>query len=289
MGAVLDVDASDGLSLDVVQAERAGTALASGYAAAQPFPHAVMDDFLPDIVARHALEDFPQESRPSDMTFEMGYAGHYKRQIMPDECNARARELFRFLCSAPMLGFLEKLSGIEGLIPDPYFTGGGYHETRTGGKLGIHADFRVHERLRLHRRLNLILYLNENWPDAYGGQLELWDKRMEKKVVSVAPIFNRCVVFNTDATSYHGHPDPLQSPADVSRKSIALYYYTASKAILNEIPNVSTMYFARPEDDNKNKREALALRLEQYANQWVPPILLRYWGALRYRMGARRH
>src|SRR3546814_10871992 len=69
------------------------------------------------------------------------------------------------------------------------------------------------------------------WEPAFGGDLELWDAGMKHRVRAVAPVFNRCVVFNTDSDSYHGHPDPLTCPEDRSRRSIALYYYTASPGI----------------------------------------------------------
>jgi hypothetical protein len=214
----------------------------------------------------------------------MGYAGLHKRQILPEECDAAARRLFHFFNSQPVLEFLEGLTSIQALIPDPYFLGGGFHETARGGKLGIHADFRVNEQLHLHRRLNLIIYLNDAWDESYGGNLELWSRDMSSKQREVAPLFNRCVIFNTDATSYHGHPNPLATPDGVFRRSIALYYYTASREIYNEIPNLSTIYHARPGDDKATHREARSLRLEQHLRQWVPPALQRYVFALKRRL-----
>ena len=105
---------------------------------------------------------------------------------------------------------------------------------------------------------------------------------MKNRVKSVTPVWNRCVIFNTDADSYHGHPDPLATPEGVLRRSVALYYYTASKAVYEEVPNRSTMYAARPGDDAGTRREAATLRREQHLNEWVPPAMLRYWrGAMR--------
>jgi hypothetical protein len=127
------------------------------------------------------------------------------------------------------LNFLEGLTGIEGLISDPHIRGGGLHEILREGALGVHADFNLHSRLNLWRRLNLLLYLNENWDPAWGGELELWDRAGKQRVKSIAPIFNRVVIFDTSNFSYHGHPHPLMCPPDRSRKSIALYYYTAQK------------------------------------------------------------
>lgn len=283
--AVLPINLADGLALDHTLARSIGDGLSSEYCFAEPFPHIVLESFLPEEVARRALDHFPRQSLKSDRIFDIGYAGQHKRQILPAECDAEARELFHFFNSQPMLAFLEGLTAIQGLIPDPYFMGGGYHETARGGKLGIHADFRVNEQLHLHRRLNVIVYLNEHWEASYGGSLELWSRDMTAKCRDVAPLFNRCVIFNTDATSYHGHPDPLTTPDGVYRRSIALYYYTASKEIYKEVPNTSTIYQARPEDSKATRREARDLRLEQHLKQWVPPALQRYVFAMKRRLG----
>jgi hypothetical protein len=275
---------SNGLSLDPAVARQIGEELSAAYCFAEPFPHMVADNFLPEGVARLALDHFPREALRSDRVFEMGYAGQHKRQIMPDECDGAARQLFQFFNSRPVIEFLEGLTAIQGLIPDPYYVGGGYHETARGGKLGIHADFRINEQLHLHRRLNVIIYLNENWQSEWGGALELWDRNMKVKHHDVLPLFNRCVIFNTDADSYHGHPDPLTTPEGVFRRSIALYYYTASKEIYKEIPSTSTVYQARPGDEAATKREAWSLRFDQHVEQWVPPAMLRYYYAVKRRL-----
>lgn len=170
---------------------------------------------------------------------------------------------------------MEGLTGIQGLIPDPYFNGGGFHEISPGGKLGIHADFRLNERLHVSRRLNVLIYLNKDWHEDFGGYLELWDRSMKQNRRSIAPIFNRCVVFNTDADSYHGHPEPLHCPPDRTRKSIALYYYTASKAIYSEVPSSSTMYVSRPGENSYTRKQAIKLRFQNYAKDLLPPIVFR--------------
>lgn len=281
---VLPIELSDGLALDYKISRKIGEQLAPTYCFAEPYPHIVLDNFLPEAVARIALNHFPKNQLESDTVFEMGYAGLHKRQILPADCDADARMLFYFFNSQPMLEFLEGLSAIQGLIPDPYFTGGGYHETARGGKLGVHADFRINETLHLHRRMNVIIYLNEEWKDEYGGFLEIWDRKMTSKCHAVAPVFNRCVIFNTDADSYHGHPDPLTCPDGVLRRSIALYYYTASKGIYTEVPDNGTMYQARPGDNAQVRREARRLKFDEHLRQWTPPALLRYVHAFMRRL-----
>ena len=125
-----------------------------------------------------------------------------------------------------MLGFLEALTGIDGLIPDPYFGGGALHQIPAGGFLKVHADFNWHPKLRLDRRLNMLVYLNPGWEDGWGGALELWSRDRRGPVRTIMPHFNRTVVFSTTDSSFHGHPHPLTCPAGVSRKSVSLYYYS---------------------------------------------------------------
>jgi len=120
---------------------------------------------------------------------------------------------------------IEKVFGIDGLIPDPSFRGGGLHQIMPGGKLDVHIDFNRHPKLKLHRRINAILYLNKHWQKEWGGHLELWDSEMKKCVKKVAPLFNRMVIFETTDFSYHGHPEPLNFPPGESRKSMAWYFF----------------------------------------------------------------
>lgn len=274
--ATLPIDLSDSLSMDAAEARSLGDLLAEDYRRADPFPHIVIDGILPAALIRSVMDNFPIQRLASDHVFQIGYAGHFKRQVMPEDCNGFSREFFHFMNSRPVLQFLEGLTGIDALLPDPYFSGGGFHETTRGGKLGVHADFRINEQLHLQRRLNLLIYLNETWQDEWKGQLELWDKTMSECRVRVSPVWNRCVVFSTDANTWHGHPDELQTPDGVTRRSIALYYYTASRNVYNEVPNLSTIYQARPHDTTATKREARRFKADEYFRDWAPPVLFRF-------------
>jgi len=246
-------------SLDIDQAEAYGAELASSYAVAMPFPHIVIDDFLPAELIERIRLSFPAEETADETTYLRGYKGQNKRQINPNQCDPELRSIFSFFNSAPFLLFLENLTGITGLIPDPYFNGGGLHETKTGGYLGVHSDFRINKKLHLERRLNAIIYLNKDWREEYGGNLELWDVAMKHCLEKVSPLYNRCVVFNTDSDSNHGHPEPLTTPEEVSRRSVALYYYTASKHIHDEIEVNRTLYKPRPKERRSPK---------YYFNKW---------------------
>jgi Rps23 Pro-64 3,4-dihydroxylase Tpa1-like proline 4-hydroxylase len=199
------------------------------YASAEPFPHIALDGLFDDGALDAVLAEFPSREamrwREFDSTTEkkLGYF-HETSSI-----SKTVREFLDAMNSFEMLLWLEALTGIEGLIPDPYFGGGGLHQIEPGGFLKIHADFNVHPKLKLDRRLNMLIYLNKDWRDEYGGHLELWDRDLSACRSKILPAFNRTVIFSTTDTSFHGHPHPLTAPEGMSRKSVSLYYYTAGR------------------------------------------------------------
>ncbi len=183
-----------------------------------------------------------------------------------------ARDLLFFLNSSPVLEFLEKLTGISGLIPDPHLSGGGLHQIEPGGKLDVHADFNRLQRLKLDRRLNLLVYLNQDWKEEYGGHLELWDTSMTTCVKKILPLFNRCVVFSTTSNSYHGHPVPLTCPKGMTRKSMALYYYTNGRPEEEQTASHSTLFQNRP-GVVAQPRKNYAKVAKKVLRSLVPPVI----------------
>lgn len=271
---MIPINNNGGLFLDQKVAYSYGEKLSGAYAFAEPFPHVIIDNFLPAELAEEILANFPEKITNDEVAFQGNYFEHNKRQIFPHSCNQKALSYFLFFNSAPFLQYLEGLTGITGLISDPYYFGGGFHEISRGGKLGVHADFRINEKLHLNRRINVLIYLNKNWKNEYGGELELWDQTMNKKVKSIAPLFNRCVIFNTDQKSYHGHPDSLKTPLGITRKSLALYYYTASSSIYNEVTNTGTDFQARNiQELSKVKRFNRFNFFNRLALELLPPII----------------
>ena len=246
------------------------------YKSAPHFGHIIIDNFLPSSIAENILNNFPLEQLTNDLLFEENSFERNKRQISPYDCTTEALNFFLFFNSKPFIQFLESLTGINGLFGDHSFGGGGFHEINRGGKLGIHADFRIHPKLRAHRRINVLIYLNKEWKSSWNGNLELWSPDMKEMIRSIEPIFNRCVIFNTEEDAYHGHPNELLVPDGVTRKSIALYYYTGSPSIYGEASNVSTIFKAKASDSRLIKINSLKQNLkEKYfsLNQWMPPIL----------------
>ena len=213
----------------------------------KPFPHIVFDNFFSNEIIEDVLSDFPKDLK----NIGVKYDNAQEKKIASDSAatiSSKTNNLISFLNSYKFLNFLNNLTGIkENLIPDPYLWGGGYHELKEEGYLNVHADFNMHPKLKLNRRINLLIYLNKNWEENYGGSLELWDKEMKTCVKKIIPIFNRVVIFNTNDFSYHGNPEKIRHPEKISRKSIALYYYSNGrpKTEINEEIAHSTLFQKR--------------------------------------------
>lgn len=237
------------------------------YRSAEPFPYIVIDDFFPDNVLETVLSEFP---RPGDIEWST-YRNEVEHKLACEDETKMGPETRHFLhqCnSSPFLSFLEELTGIESILVDPHLRGGGMHQIEPGGFLKVHADFNWYPRLKVHRRLNLLVYLNKDWKEAYGGHLELWDKSMNKRYARILPVFNRAVIFNTTDEAMHGHPDPLACPPNRFRRSIALYYYTTERPEEEKHEAHSTLFRARP-------GELLhAKGLRNQVKQFIPPVVL---------------
>lgn len=242
------------------------------YAQAEPFPHIIIDDFLPEAILNRVLEEFPQPKSINWQTFdnvsEKKLASNSELQIGP-----LTRLLLYQLNSSTFIHFLEKLTSIEGLIPDPHFAGGGLHQIEKGGYLKIHADFNQHKKLKLDRRLNLLIYLNKDWQEEYGGYFELWDQNMKSCQKKVLPIFNRCVIFSTTDFSYHGHPEPLTCPEGRTRKSLALYYYSNGRPPEEVSAPHSTLFQSRP-NENLSEKMPRSTQGKTFLKKLIPPIFL---------------
>lgn len=240
------------------------------YRARTPFPHIVLEDFFEPSVLDRVLAEFPSYNDweiHADPNWEMKRISRGEREL-----GFFTRYFIYALHSSAFITFLEGLTGIEGLVPDPHLWGGGLHETLPGGKLSVHADFNRHPHLKLHRRLNVLIYLNRDWREEWGGHLELWERDMSRRALRLAPKFNRVVCFNTTDDSFHGNPDPLACPPGHTRRSLALYYYSGDRPE-HEISDFhSTLWQRRPgKEAPATWRERLDLR--GLAKRFVPPIV----------------
>ena len=191
----------------------------------EPFKHIVIDDFFPKDLLDACLYNFPKPDSSWDMSdddVEKNFRSNYSSEF---DFPPGLREAVRILNSSIVLESLSDALEIPKLIPDPYFTGGGLNISKRGGMLDVHVDGNYHDATGLNRRVNVILFLNRQWNEKWGGEFGIYDKK-GNKVDSVYPILNRLVAFDTHDRSFHGTPDPIMCPKNRNRKSLILYYYT---------------------------------------------------------------
>lgn len=217
------------------------------YQSNSPYPYIVLENFLDPSVLDECIKEF-NELNATDGWINYKHYNEDKRglnklDLLPETIKATINELN----SPEFLQWLSTITGIPHLLKDDGLEGGGIHQSTRGGYLNIHADFTAHPHEKnWQRRVNVLVYLNPEWKEEWGGKLELWDRKMKACEASVLPVFNRCVIFSTDADSFHGHPLPMECPEGVFRRSIALYYYTVEDNPLRK----ATFYQARPGDGN---------------------------------------
>lgn len=212
--------------------------LKSQFSENQPFPHIILDDFFPKGVIDSVRDDFPSEDDESlwevnrmegiEVKMRSNWQSEYD---MPE----KIREMVHFLNSGLFLRHLAEMTGIPKLISDPYYTGGGLNCSLPGGHLDVHVDGNYHDAMGVHRRLNLLVYLNKEWDESWGGDLSFYDETGDVEVARIAPKYNRVVIFETHDKTFHGHPEPLKCPEGESRKSLILYYYTSEKRPSDQI------------------------------------------------------
>lgn len=223
---------------------------AKSFRNAMPFRHVVIDDFLQPDVASAMLASFPE--------FEAGHAANEVGEVGRKAVVPRVRELPEpypqvdaWLQTDAFLDAVSRITGIPGLLYDPDYVDGGTHENVDGAGLNMHVDFNYHPRDQSHRRINLIVYLNPEWEEAWGGALELagdpWDPA-DRERISILPAFNRAVVFETNEHSWHGFPS-INLPADrrqLTRKSFAIYLYSRERPGEEVAPAHATVYVPEP-------------------------------------------
>ena len=216
----------------------------------KPFRHIVIDSFLASSFLERLAAEFPPFD-PKHALNEFGEAGRKAVVQNLRRLGPSCHDFDRLVRSGEFLSLVETITDIPKLLYDPDYAGGGTHENLDGQDLDPHVDFNYHPRRNLHRRLNLILFLNPVWDPAWGGALELhedpWLATGQNRITTIQPAANRCVIFETSEHSWHGFPK-INLPADkkrLSRRSIAVYFYTKQRPRQEIAPPHATVYVQR--------------------------------------------
>lgn len=219
------------------------------FQSAQPFPHVVIDNFLQPEIAAEIAQSYPTFATAKEFGFAFNAVNEQKKVQVTESARFPdpVRRLNDALASPKFLQELAYITGIPNLIADVNLAGGGMHITGPGGRLDVHVDFNYDAERALHRRLNILVYLNPVWEPAWGGEIELWDEKVKNCGARLLPIINRCLIFRTNETSYHG-VRPVMAPDGLERKSFAAYYYTREAPESWTGQAHSTVFRARPEE-----------------------------------------
>ncbi len=269
----------DTLLLETDQAREIGKRYADEYQSGEPYHHICIDNFLPEPVISNVRADLALLPDETEGSFSRSQE-NLKFQYSPERLPSFSKNLFYAFNSRPFILFLEEMTGIKGLIPDPYFIGAGVHKTLNGGHLDIHADFNLHKQMKVERRLNVLIYLNPEWKEDWGGSFEIWNMEMTKKMSSFVPTYNRMVCFSTGSDTFHGNPEPVNHPDGEPRQSIALYYYTAT---WDDTRKAHTTLF-KPRPGSTDQADRVIAR-RAFMQDLLPPMLYRRIGGKLRRIG----
>jgi hypothetical protein len=250
-----------------VRLPAAAESLHQQFQQAQPFPHIVLDDLFPDELLDGLNPELPDVSDRRHWAFENSATLTRYNIRSPVELGTAGQQLIAFLHSAHFLYFLTELTGIANLLPDPYLRGGGYNKMPRAGFFQVHSDRNTAYDAGLMRRLALIIYLNKDWPHEYGGQLELWRPGANTREVSVEPVFNRTIIFDTGEGHLHGVPT-VCCPENRTRNSFLAYYHTVGVDGKKDIPGHGTLYAPSFYGPPKLTPQAVL-------KDWTPPFIYR--------------
>ena len=230
---------------------------------AEPYRHLILDNFFNEEIATAMYENFPSID---DLNVKRKSLNEYKSEDYHferwDPVFTRVREAIK---SPEWCAIMDQLTGLEGLQTTMDSLGSGVHQGKNGSFVDVHVDVNMNTEAGLWRRINLLIYLNKNWQPGYGGELEIWDKKMTKCWDKVVPGFNRAIIFYTDDNSPHG-VSKLNVPEGESRKSFYTYYYTQPEA---GTTYRDSKFLSRPDDNLSRKiatstKEAIKIRGKQF-------------------------
>ena len=201
-------------------------ALAQAHTATSPVPYTIIDNFFPEELFKTlSFEvDFLQES---DWTVFSNDAS-YRKECRNFSSTPRIQSMAYSFQGSAFLKWIEQVTGLDKLVADPHYRGGGITRVSRGDSLGLHNDFNWNEQIRLTRRANLILYMNAEWQTEWGGELELWDFDRTECLVKIAPKPNRLAIWNYDERLIHGAPHPLNCPEHIARQNFIQFYYSSN-------------------------------------------------------------
>ena len=231
---------------------------------AQPFHYLVIDNFLPSDIIDSVADEFPN----ADSDFWYEYKNSIEVKKACSDWNRFPKTIYTtlsYLLSPVFTEALDLLTQTR-LYPDYGLHGGGLHCHKRGGKLNTHLDYSIHPKLQMERKINIILYVTKDWNPEWGGGLGLWShdeqtNQPKDLIQSIDCLYNRAIIFDTTQNSWHGLPNEITCPENISRNSLAVYYTCEP----NENTDPRNKALFAPTENQKNDKEILDL-IQKRAN-----------------------
>jgi hypothetical protein len=157
---------------------------------ADPWPHLLLDDFLPDAGLAASLE----EIRSENYEFEIGQRklGRIEFSILKSET------LWRAIYSRRIVGLFARAFGVRVRLNKENLLQLRRMNDETPD-FGVHSDFTAD-----NDTIVSFLYLSEGWTPARGGRLRLHAANDASAVgAAIEPIRNRFIAFQTKAEHWH--------------------------------------------------------------------------------------
>lgn len=237
-----------------------------------PVPNFLIDNFLKEEFAHQVADAFPPYEEAAAMGKSFRAVNEKGKVQVTDTARfpEPIQQLNSALASPEFCELISYALEVPNLLADAQLVGGGMHQTAARGHLDVHVDFNYLEDRQWHRRANLLVFFNRDWQTDWGGEFELWDAAVRNRHHAHLPIFNRCVLFETNEVSFHG-VTAVTCPPGQTRKSFAAYYYTLEAPAHWNGESHTTIFRARPDERLKG---TVAMPAEK-AKRWLNRTLRR--------------
>ena len=231
------------------------------YQSRQPFPYTFQNNILDNKFAK----DLQTEILEIDDNAWDRYQNPFEKKFtLRDKFNFPPN-LKRLFDELEMDYFVNKLSKLCGhsLTIDVTRNFWGVHKYNQGDKLDIHVDAGLHPITKQKKQLTLGIYLSSNWKEEYGCELEIWkgdnagmnNPILIEKVDSIAPLFNRLIIFTCNDMAWHGNPEPVVGPMEAKRIFITISYLSENYSDQNK--RMKALFIARPDDPEDTEKDIM--------------------------------
>ena len=183
--------------------------------------HFVVDDLLPEPLARDIHESFPD---PAAMMLRRSLREVKYVTSQVDQCRPMIGEAIYAFQDPRVVAEIARITGLDGLEPDEKLYAGGVSLMKRGHFLHPHIDNSHDMERRRYRVLNLLYYVSPEWGPQDGGNLELWPQGPRAAPLTIHSRFNRLLVIATHRESWHSVSRVV---ADRDRTCVSNYYFSA--------------------------------------------------------------